>query len=78
MNANTIEGTTFTLKAGSNSVAAVVSYNATAKQATLNPNATLALNTAYAATVRGGPTGVKNTLGDPMFVSKAWRFKTGS
>ena len=78
MNANTIKGTTFTLKAGTKSVAAVVSYNATAKKATLNPNATLAPNTTYTATVRGGVTGVKNTLGDPMFTSKVWRFKTGS
>jgi hypothetical protein len=78
MNANTIKGTTFTLKAGTTSVGAVVSYSATARKATLNPNATLAPNTTYTATVRGGATGVKNAQGDPMFTSKTWKFKTGS
>ena len=78
MNANTIKGTTFTLKAGTTSVGTVVSYSATTRKATLNPNATLAPNTTYTATVRGGTTGVKNAQGDPMFASKTWKFKTGS
>jgi subtilisin family serine protease len=78
MSASTIRGATFTLKAGTTSVAAVVSYSATSRQATLNPNALLAPNTTYTATVRGGATGVKNAQGDPMFMSKTWRFKTGS
>ena len=78
MNATTIKGTTFTLKAGTTSVGAVVSYSATTRKATLNPNATLAPNTTYTATVRGGATGVKNAQGDPMFASKIWKFKTGS
>jgi hypothetical protein len=77
MDANTIKATTFILRAGTTSVGAVVTYNATSKTATLNPNATLAPNTTYTAIVRGGSTGVKNTLGDPMFVNKAWRFTTG-
>jgi hypothetical protein len=78
MNANTMKGTTFTLKVGTTSVGAVVSYSATTRKATLNPNATLAPNTTYTATVRGGTTGVKNAQGDPMFASKTWKFKTGS
>ncbi len=78
MNADTIKGATFTIKAGTKSVAAVVSYSATARKATLNPSAALAPNTTYTATVRGGTTGVKNTSGDPMFTNKIWRFKTGS
>ena len=64
MNQGTIMGATFTLRAGTKSVAAVVSYNATTRQATLNPSASLAPNTTYTATVRGGATGVKNTQGD--------------
>ncbi len=80
MNAGTIKATTFTLvKDGTTSkISATVSYNSTSKKATLNPSAALAAGTVYKATVKGTSTGVKNTLGDPMFTSKVWKFKTGS
>ncbi len=80
MNATTVNGTTFTLvKDGTTTkISATVTYDATTKKATLNPSASLAANTVYKATVKGGSTGVKNTLGDPMFTSKVWKFTTGA
>ena len=53
---STIKGTTFKLfRVGtSTAIGAVVSYNATAKKATLNPNANLRLGTKYKAVVTTG------------------------
>ena len=82
MGAATINGTTFTLaKSGTTSkISATVTYDATAKRATLNPSASLAANTVYTVTVKGGSTGVKNNASPaaPMFASKVWSFKTGA
>ena len=77
MNSATISATTFTLKAGTTSVDAVVSYNAKTRQATLDPTTTLAPNTLYTASVGVGSARPKNTLGDPMFANKTWTFTTG-
>jgi subtilisin family serine protease len=80
MNATTINRTTFTLiKDGTTTkINATVTYDTATKRATLNPSANLAANTVYKATVKGGSTGVKNPLGDPMFTSKGWEFTTGA
>jgi len=77
MDGATISETTFTLRAGTTSVDAVVSYNAKTRQATLDPTTTLAPNTLYTASVGTGSARAKNTLGDPMFANKTWRFTTG-
>jgi Bacterial Ig-like domain/Cadherin-like domain len=73
----------FTLKKTSDNslVGAVVSYNATDKKATLNPNADLAYNTQYTATVS---TGAKDLAGNALDQdgaagtqdSKTWSFTT--
>ena len=62
---SSINGTTFKLmKAGTTTaIRAVVSYNATAKKATLNPNANLQLGTKYQAMVS---TGAKDAAGNPL------------
>ena len=67
----TISGTTFTLKAGLTAVPAVVTYAGTT--ATLTPNAILAANTVYTATVS---TGVRDLQGDSLASAKVWTFKT--
>ena len=78
---STINGTTFKLsKAGTTTViAAVVSYDATAKKAILNPNANLQLGTKYKAVVT---TGAKDLAGNRLdqnsslsgLQQKAWTF----
>jgi Bacterial Ig-like domain len=65
--------TTFTLKQGTTPVTAVVSYNATTKVATLNPNATLAPNTRFTASLNSG---VKDTAGNTLGAT-TWTFTTG-
>lgn len=67
----TINGTTFTLKAGAAAVPAAVSYAGTT--ATLTPSAILAANTVYTATVS---TGVRDLQGDSLASAKVWTFKT--
>ncbi len=80
MNASTINTTTFTLvKAGTTtSIPATVTYTSSTKTATLDPSVDLDPNTKYTATVKGGSTGVKNAVGDPMKAAKTWSFTTGA
>jgi methionine-rich copper-binding protein CopC len=72
-----VSGTTFTLKTPANAtVAAAVSYDAATKTATLNPSADLASNTTYTATLTGGPTAIRDAVGNPL-TSTSWTFTTG-
>jgi hypothetical protein len=70
-----INSTNFTLKNATTgaAVAAVVSYNATTRVATLNPTPTLAGNTRYTVTLS---TGVKDTAGNTL-AATTWTFTTG-
>ena len=79
MDPNTISTNTFTLvKQGATTpVTAQVSYDAATKKATLDPNADLDPSTTYLATLKGGPTGVKDLAGNPLGADKAWSFSTG-
>ena len=75
MNAATIHGTTFRLRAdgASNDVAAVVSYNEGSLTATLNPNADLAYSTLYHVTVAGT---VGDLANNPLGSDQTWSFTT--
>ncbi|NMR28553.1 Ig-like domain-containing protein [Arthrobacter sp. SF27] len=73
-----VSGTTFTLKnAAGTVIPAAVSYNATTRVATLNPSANLAADTRYTATLTGGTTAIRDTLGTPL-ASTSWSFITGA
>jgi Ca2+-binding RTX toxin-like protein len=74
-----VSGTTFTLRntATNATVAAVVSFNATTRVATLNPNANLAAGTNYTATLTGGPTAIRDLAGSPL-VTTSWSFTTAA
>ncbi|WP_310163321.1 Ig-like domain-containing protein [Arthrobacter sp. BE255] len=79
MNASTVTSTTFTLTGpGTTPVSAAVTYNSTGNVATLNPNADLAANTTYTATIKGGSGGVKDVAGNPLALDKVWTFTTAS
>ena len=58
-------------------VPASVTYNATSRKATLNPNATLAARTRYTVGVAGGTTAIRDAAGQPL-KTKTWSFTTGS
>ena len=75
MNPATISATTFTLSAGGATVAGTVGYTATSSVATLTPNAALAFNTVYTATITAG---VANTLGVEPASSFVWSFTTAT
>jgi hypothetical protein len=79
MDQSTINANTFTLtKQGATTpVAAAVSYDATAKKASLNPSANLEAGATYTATVKGGANGVKDLAGNPLTSDKTWSFSTG-
>ncbi len=78
MDAATIGSATFELRDAANAlVAAVVSYDAATRVATLNPTPTLAAQAVYTATVRGGGTGVKDAAGNPLAADSPWSFTTG-
>ena len=83
MNASTINTTTFTLKkqGASTNVAAVVTYAASTKIATLNPNSNLAAGATYKATVTTGAQDLAgNSLDQKSTIAgnqpKTWSFKT--
>jgi hypothetical protein len=55
-----------------------VTYDSTAKVATLNPGADLAAGTTYTATIKGGSGGVKDAAGIALAADKTWTFTTAS
>jgi hypothetical protein len=68
-----VSGTTFTLKAGTVSVAGTVTLSGTT--ATFNPSAPLASATTYTATIT---TGVTDLANNPLAANYAWNFTTGA
>jgi outer membrane protein W len=76
MDAATINDTTVTLKnAAGAAVAAGVTYDATSRVVTLNPNTDLAASTAYNASIG---TGVKDANGNALATAKTWSFTTAA
>jgi hypothetical protein len=76
MKASSINGTTFTLTGpGSASVAGQVTYDASSQTAIFTPSATLALNTAYTATISRG---AQDTFGNALAKNQVWTFTTGA
>jgi cytochrome c peroxidase len=59
-------------------IPAVVTWSATNRRVTLNPNATLAALTTYTVTVRGGATEprVKDVAGNALATNRVWSFTT--
>ena len=78
MNASTVTSATFTLKTGTTTVPAAVSYNSTNNVATLDPGADLASGTTYTATIDGGSAGVKDVAGNALASPRTWTFTTAS
>lgn len=73
MDASTLNTSTFTLKQGSTTINGTVSYSG--NNAFFTPNANLAANTTYMATIT---TGVKNTVNIPIATNYVWSFTTGT
>lgn len=73
----TVSSSTVTLTGpGGVTVAAGVTYAPASQTITLSPSSPLAFNTTYTVTVKGGPTGVADVLGNRMAVHRVWRFTT--
>ena len=72
-----VDGTTFTLKAGTTPVGATVTYDGTSRVATLKPNAALAAGTVYTAALTGGASGIKSLTGTPL-ATLSWNFTTAA
>lgn len=78
MDASTINGSTFLLRNATTGaiVPATVTYSASQRRATLNPNANLAALTRYTAEVLGGSTGVADLQGNRLATTRTWSFTT--
>ena len=74
MSASTITDASFTLTLGGTPVLASVSYDPTTRKATLNPNVALQAGQTYIAKVKGGSTGVKDLVGNPLAADEVWSF----
>ena len=71
-----VTGTTMTLRSSAGTaVAAVVTYDAATRRATLNPDANLARGTRYTATLTGGATRIRDMAGNPL-TTTSWSFTT--
>jgi methionine-rich copper-binding protein CopC len=69
--------TTATVRAGAAApVAALVTYNATTRVLTINPNANLAVDTLYTVTLTGGAAAIRDNAGNPL-TTTTWAFRTG-
>jgi Ca2+-binding RTX toxin-like protein len=72
---SSLTGTTFTLvKPDGSQVLSTVSYDPSTKKATLDPDADLDPKATYAATIKGGTDGVKDSSGNPLAEDRAWSF----
>lgn len=80
INQSTLTSQTMTLvPAGATvPVSAALAYDSVNHIATLTPSASLQANTSYTATVKGGPTGVKDTNGNALSADTVWTFTTVS
>ncbi len=81
MDASTINTNTVQLRNASNTlITATVSYDAGTRVATLTPTASLALNTVYTVTVRGGASDprVKDLAGNALATNDSWSFTTAA
>ena len=76
VNPATVTSSSFTLTTGAATVPATVSYNAATRTATLAPTSALQSTTSYTATVKGGPGGVADPLGNRMAADRVWNFTT--
>ena len=59
-------------------ISAVVTYDSTTNKATLQPSANLLASTTYTATLKGGPTGIKDLAGNPLAADQSWSFTTAA
>ena len=71
---STVNSSTVMLKQGSTPVPAQLSYNAATRTVTLDPTSDLQAGLTYAATVAGGPSGVKDIAGNALVSSRIWSF----
>lgn len=68
---------TLTKQGSSESVAwSSMGYSSVTKKADLDPTSNLELNTTYAATIKGGSTGVKDIMGNALAQDYSWTFTT--
>ncbi|HWT82419.1 MAG TPA: DUF4082 domain-containing protein, partial [Candidatus Methylomirabilis sp.] len=70
--------TVFLQGPGGSSIPATVSYDSSSFVATLTPSSALANSTTYTATVKGGPSGVKDPTGTALAADVTWTFTTAS
>ena len=69
-----VSGTSFTLKQGTTSVPAAVSYNATTRVATLTPTAPLVADKSYTLSLTAA---IKSASGGGALAAQSWSFLTG-
>jgi hypothetical protein len=75
----TVSGSTFELRGpGGALVSAAVTYDAASRTAVLDPAAALATSTSYTATVKGGPTGVRDAAGNALAADETWSFQSAA
>ena len=73
-----VSRTTVTLRnASGNTVSASVTYNATTRVVTIDPDSTLSSSTQYTVTLTGGASAIRDTAGNALG-AVPWTFRTGT
>ena len=73
-----VSRTTVTLRnASGNTVSASVSYSATTRVVTIDPDSTLSSSTQYTVTLIGGPNAIRDAAGNALG-ALPWTFRTGT
>lgn len=74
MQSSTITSSTFTLNSNGTNISGSVTYSGST--ATFTPSQNLSPETIYTATIKGGTSGVKDAVGNPLSGDYIWQFKT--
>ncbi len=71
-----LTGNVALLESGADPVSATVTYNSNTSTMTINPDASLALDTSYSVRITGGTSGVADLAGNPLDGDVMWSFTT--
>jgi hypothetical protein len=72
----TVNTTNVFIRNGATAVSATVSYSSGSQNLTITPSASLAGNTTYTVTLKGGSTGIKDLAGNALASDYTWNFTT--
>ncbi len=78
LDAATVNATSALLQAGTTLIPATVSYSSTNRRITITPTMPMAARTVYTVTLKGGSSGIKDLVGNPIATDYTWSFTSAN